>query len=156
MTKQIRKEEKVGATIGMRLSNDTIRAIYCSSNGHVEYTGYLLAGYYDTEMKILELLSLGEVNVLGKFASPPQGIKHNFRHPHPDVTVAYHRDRGDAMRTAKLYVNREDYLTNARIYLPARYFYLFDGERWLWASENIPKFVEIKPPTPDRHPGLRA
>lgn len=60
------------------------------------------------------------------------------------------------MRAAKLYVGREDYLTNARIYLPARYFYLFDGESWFWASENMPKFVEIKLPTPDRHSGLRA
>ena len=145
MRKQIQRDNKVGAIIGLRISNGTIRAIFCSTNGHIEYTGNLLANYYNTETKILEMLSLGEVNIIGRLASPPQGVRHNFRHPHPDVTIAYHRDRGAAMRTAKLYASIEDYITNAQIYLPVKYFYLFEDGKWLFASVDVPKFCPILP-----------
>lgn len=85
------------AAIVVKLPNG-YQGIYCHNDGYLEYTGQLLNTFYRDKEKVLQLISLGGISLLGKFVHPgPQDV-HTFDNPTKDVTVAYHRERGDALQ----------------------------------------------------------
>lgn len=49
---------------------------------------------------LLDLGDLSQVKMFHGGSAPVPG--HSFKNPKPNFTVAYHRDRGDALRPAKL------------------------------------------------------
>lgn len=95
--------------IGVQQSDGSIRAVTCHWDGYPEWVGAILQEHYNTEEKANALISLGDLSSLGMKLCPdkefdePQyqrdgpAVRHSFETPQKDVTVAYHRDRGDKL-----------------------------------------------------------
>ena len=102
--------------IRMTLPSGKTRSVYCHFDGYPENNGRILKEFYNTTEKVEELLALGALSSLGKKVKPEPGSTHTFNNPQRDVTVAYHRDRGD-----KLLTGHDD---------GEEYDYVWDGEKW--------------------------
>ena len=82
--------------IGIVEDDGSVRAIYCHWDGYPAGNGALLRDHYKDPDKIRKLISLGSISSLCEEVAPPQGVKHSYDHPLPNVTVAYMRDRGES------------------------------------------------------------
>ena len=82
------------STIAIRRLDGSMTKVYCHWDGYTENNGVILQKYYNTPDKIEELLALGNISSLREKINP-ETKNHNFDHPEADVTVAYHRDRGE-------------------------------------------------------------
>ena len=118
------------AMIGMKMPNGTVKAIYLQNDGYALHAGYMLATFYGTEEKVRALLALGDLSALGTSLTVD--------------TIAYHRDRGEILRSDRQYASHEAYLRQALRNTAIDYAYLFDGGRWLYASQSTGEFIEIK------------
>ena len=67
-------------------------------------------------------MELGALSYLAPRVKPNPGETHTFDNPAKDVTVAYHRDRGDELRTG-----HDD---------PEEFDYVWDGEKWNLSSKG--------------------
>lgn len=132
------------AMIGMKMPDGSIQATYLHNDGYMLHAGYTLATLYDTAEKVRALLNLGELSAIAERPAPAPNEPHTFANPADGVTIAYHRDRGEALRPAKRYANPEAYLVEAMRDTPASCLYLFDDGRWLYASQATAEFIEIK------------
>jgi len=92
-----------------------VHSIYCHWDGYLSNNGRLLRDHYKDLKKVKRLVALGSLSSLEKHVSwrtapkpfahrpwrqgdtsRPQFVdKHTFETPVKDVTVAYHRDRGE-------------------------------------------------------------
>ena len=116
--------------IGMRQPDGTVRAVYVHHDAYVAGVGAILGGWYETPEKVESLLALGDLSSLGTTLAD---------------TVAYLRDRGEVMRTARNYRDIDAYRRNGRRDLGADYLYLYDGGRWLvYGIPGESDWVEIK------------
>ena len=75
-----------------------VKAIYCHWDGYPSYTGNMLETYYNNDEIIDELIGLGSLSYIAPRIKPNEGEEHSFEYPAKDVTVAYHRDRGEDMQ----------------------------------------------------------
>lgn len=82
------------AHIGFILGNE-ITYIYNNYDGDPKRVGKTLEKYYNTPEKVKELISLGDISQLRSRLTPNLDEQHSFSKPIPNVTVAYHRDRGE-------------------------------------------------------------
>ena len=116
--------------IGKKMEDGSVHAIRCNYDGYVAGAGVILGGWYTDAAKVEALLALGELSQLAEELSD---------------CVAYHRDRGEVMRTARNYRDIDAYRRNGRHDCGADYLYLFDGNRWLaYGIPGEPDWVEIK------------
>ena len=85
------------AAIGMLMPDWTIKAIYLHQDGcpFESGAGGVLAQHYTTTERVEMLLDLGDLSSLGAKIFPDAKTPHSRANPQPDVTVAYHRDRGE-------------------------------------------------------------
>jgi len=67
--------------------------IYCHWDGYPSHNGAILLRYFKTKRKAKKLLNLGNISSLCKRIIPSKN--HDFDSPQKNVTVAYHRDRGE-------------------------------------------------------------
>lgn len=115
-------------------SGDSIEAIYCHFDGYLNGVGYTLKDHYSNESIVSKLIALGDISMLGDKLEPNEGEEHSFDHPAKDVTIAYHRDRGEDL--SKLtFANEEEYLD----YVKSEYYeyaYLFKGGEWYYYASN--------------------
>ena len=82
--------------IGMEMPNGEVRSIYCHWDGYPEGVGATLQEHYTNPEKVEALIALGDISSLSRCVSVNiPGVTHTFDNPDPDVTVAYHRDRGE-------------------------------------------------------------
>ncbi|WP_462354293.1 hypothetical protein [Alistipes timonensis] len=122
------------------MCEDRIRAIYCHWDGYPEHVGAILCKHYATAERAEALISLGCISTLGpkiapetEFAEPeielhgPGLVRHSFATPQKDVTVAYHRDRGDSLEIYNFYSERG---FNHSVRIPVPYHYLFKDGQW--------------------------
>nr|DAT18240.1 MAG TPA: hypothetical protein [Caudoviricetes sp.] len=125
--------------IGVKQSDGSIRAITCHYDGYCEHVGKILETYYETEEKANALINLGLISCLGpkirpesefdesrREAGEPEYVKHSFRTPQKDVTVAYHRDKGETLEILK-YHSQTGFLRACEWIC---YRYLFMDGRW--------------------------
>ena len=113
--------------IGKKLSDGTIKYIYCHWDGYPEYNGMILKEHYTDEAKIDALLELGNISSLNEEI----GEKHDFNDH--DLIVenkwvnAYGRDRGETDTEARIAKNvSELYQSNNW----TEYHYVWDGSSW--------------------------
>jgi hypothetical protein len=106
------------STLRISTPNKTSKVSYCHWDGFPSNMLPILNGNYNTIEKANELIALGNLSSLGKRVKPEPGENHSFNSPISDVTVAYHRDRGEKL---------EWYDKNNR----EKYNYEFDGTSWL-------------------------
>jgi len=96
-------------------SGEAAKPIYCHWDGYPSNMFPLLRENYNTIEKVRELMALGNLSNLAERVKPDPGEAHNFDKPVRDITVAYHRDRGEDLEFT---VDRESYN------------YIFNGETW--------------------------
>jgi len=89
--------------IGMEQPNGEVRSIYCHWDGYPEGVGATLQEHYTNPEKVEALIALGDISSLSRCVSVNiPGVTHTFDNPDPDVTVAYHRDRGEEFRAPRV------------------------------------------------------
>lgn len=81
--------------IGIENPDGTVTSVYCNWDGYPEYNGRILVEYYNTEDRARRLVELGAISTLRPVLAPSGEESHSFDKPIRDVTVAYHRDRGE-------------------------------------------------------------
>lgn len=81
--------------IGIENPDGTVTSVYCHWDGYPEYNGRILVEYYNTEDRARRLVELGAISTLRSRPEPRGEECHSFDTPIRDVTVAYHRDRGE-------------------------------------------------------------
>ena len=117
----------------------TIRSVYCHSDGDPDYTGRVLAEYYQDRTKVESLLALGNISSLGEQLGPCPcnggfwpGSESTCRHHFQNHTRAYARDRGDDDTDAYESVSRASFLEDANN-CDAEYVYLLTSDGWMMA-----------------------
>lgn len=119
----------IGKQIG-----DKVDAIYCHFDGGLNGVGYMLKDFYSSESLVAELIALGDISSLGERIKPKDGEKHSFDHPASDVTVAYHRDRGEDLNILH-FSSEEEYLDYV-VSNSFQYAYLFKENEWFFYSSG--------------------
>jgi len=121
------------SAIGIKNKNGCISAVYCHFDGYLEHNGEILKRVYNTENKVEELLSFGDMSILKEQIYPKKN--HTFNSPEENVCIFYHRDRGEAWEdTAPLRFDTEKEFTD--YYDWSAYYYLFDNGQWYWKTKN--------------------
>lgn len=124
--------------IGIKRENGMIESISCQYDGYIQGgTGAILFGYYQDDMKVKELINLGNICVLKKH---PRSLTHQGDSDclAEDVTVAYARDYGMEYQEAIVFKNSDDF---SRYYNHSwcDYAYLYDEsqKRWSYVHGNV-------------------
>jgi hypothetical protein len=86
------------STIAIEDQNGKVRSIYCHWDGYPSNNGRILFENYKTQEKVESLIALGSISSLRPEVDIPEGVHHNFQNQDEDITVAYHRDRGEDLR----------------------------------------------------------
>jgi len=115
--------------IGILNPDGSTRTIYCHSDGYPEHQLPILTQHYGTIEKVEILLKLGDISVLGERIAPSPEEEHTFKDRVKDVTVAYHRDRGEQMTAALCH--RSINILKASDW-SIDWFYLFDAKKGEW------------------------
>ena len=135
--------------IGVLNSDGTVDSIYVHWDGYTSHNGRTLVENYTDEVKIRELLELGDISSLGQEI----GEKHPFSNPHGYGTTeydnfeimygkmcnAYGRDRGKTDIQSRRSQDVESYLS-----IGEEYNYLFYYGRWMvhsYATDK--KWVQV-------------
>ena len=120
--------------IGLMLEDGTVKHSYCHYDGYPEGVGSTLVQHYNTEDKVKELVSFGDMSYLASEIHP-EG-EHNFEKPEQGVTVFYNRDRGETDVDAKT-TSMDEYLS-VKYSSCIDYLYVFIGSNW-WVYNNLKK-----------------
>jgi hypothetical protein len=110
--------------IGILMDDGTVEAIYCHWDGYPSGVGRILKAHYSDRQRALELLDLGDISVLEALLST--SLPHSFEKPQPGVTIAYHRDRGEALKEPRIYENQHWYCRKGEV----DYNYLLKEDGW--------------------------
>ncbi|MEP3479769.1 MAG: hypothetical protein ABJZ55_11015 [Fuerstiella sp.] len=75
-----------------RATDAGYESVYCHWDGYPQHNGVILLTHYRTAEAVTELLSFGDISILG----PKIGVAHDFEQAgHSPFTTFYGRDRGD-------------------------------------------------------------
>jgi len=120
--------------IGLMLEDGTVKHSYCHYDGYPEGVGETLVQHYNTEDKVKELVSFGDMSYLTSVVHP-EG-EHNFEKPEQGVTVFYNRDRGET-DVDSVVTTMDEYLS-VKYSSCIDYQYVFIGSNW-WVYNNLKK-----------------
>lgn len=81
--------------IGVEVEEGCIEYVYCHFDGYPSHNGCILSDHYQDEAKAIELVSHGGMSSLGERIHPDPSKPHTYESRQKDVTVFYHRDRGE-------------------------------------------------------------
>ena len=113
-------------------TEDGYLSSYCHWDGYTSYMYPMLTANYNSYEKALALVSLGDASYIAAKLEP-ETDSHSFEQPEKDVSVFYHRDRGeDWLMNEPYYVNKEPRLHQFH------YAYVFEDDHWTayeWAKK---------------------
>lgn len=109
---------------------NVIRSIYNNFDGYPAHVGKLLCNHYNTLEKVKELVSLGSISSLGSMVSTE--LPHSYNNPVKDVTVAYHRDRGEPWKDCEPSEN------NNILDIDQEFIYVFKDGQWYFKGYDKP------------------
>ena len=95
--------------IGIELPNGVVHSIYSHWDGYPEHNGALLSEHYNTRERVSELIALGDISSLKPRVKPNDNEEHSFNKVVEDVTVAYHRDRGEEYSLPRADQNKDEF-----------------------------------------------
>ena len=111
--------------IGMVEADGSVSAIYCHWDGYLSHNGKLLDQHYDSDIKVAELLALGDLSALGATMKEP------------DTNLLGHGTA--AVRFESIAAYRDELGKNGD-----EYRYLWDGEAWFYVSHLSPKWDDVR------------
>ncbi len=112
------------------LPNNTVVGVYCHYDGYPSGVGATLSTHYTTTPRVDALLSLGSISQLHPRLVPDLGDTHTFDNPANNVTVAYHRDRGEAM-SSTIFPSLDVMVADVANQLGVEFVYIWDGNEWV-------------------------
>lgn len=89
------------ATIARHNTDGTFDTIYLHYDGYTSHAFNMLRQHYNTQEKVDALIELGDLSCIKERIAPAPGEQHDFMNPQRDITVAYHRDRGEPRERTK-------------------------------------------------------
>lgn len=113
--------------IGYKNTDNSYDVIYCHWDGYPSYQTEMLLNYYNSAELARALIDLGDISSLDKHLAPAPGVVHTFDKPAEDVTVAYHRDRGEDFNLTHV-SDKEQLLSE----YGSNYLYVFDSTDGKW------------------------
>lgn len=124
--------------IGILRADGSIDSIYCHLDGYPEGVGYELYTMYKDKEKVNNLIKLGDISHLEDKLEPDPSKPHEFGYDteQPNVVVAYHRDRGEKLRSlhSKDISDFKDYCLKSN----QEYAYLYEEYNGNWIYSPIP------------------
>lgn len=131
------------STIAMEFPNGTVEQVYCHFDGYLDHNGRILAEHYTDLAKIAELITLGDLSILG----PEIGEKHPFDNPHRYGTpeweqfkslyenwcLFYGRDRGENNTHSRKFKDIADFEANLQT---EQYNYIFRKGEWFVSDDD--------------------
>lgn len=120
------------SVIAIQQEDGSVEGIYSHWDGGLAGVGQILLDHYDLE-KTRKLMDLGGISTLGKEVEPPEGAKHSYDDPFPDVTVAYHRDRGEGHEPNFIASSISEFLRKVPC---MEYIYILEGGSWKVYLDN--------------------
>ena len=138
------------STIAKLGKDGIIKAVYCHSDGYLEYNGKILNEYYKDESKVDELLAHGDISVLNKNIGEKLPFDDYKLFAEKEQCRFYHRDRGEDLMFNEFesdieYIEWENGVANGFIYLYAYgYWYVYDNGFVRCYGEPTNKFVELE------------
>ena len=124
------------SSIGILNENGTVTGIYCHWDGYVSHNGNILYQFYRDEAKVRELISHGDLSILGRnigeqrpFDNPHKYMSkeyQEFQDLYEGQCLYYGRDRGEKNVEAKTYTDVADFIDNRG----EEYNYLFVNGTW--------------------------
>lgn len=100
--------------------------IYCHHDGYESYMYPMLTQNYNTEELAKKLVSLGDASCIEEKLEPTPGVVHTFDFPEKNVSVFYHRDRGEHWEDNKPYI----YPTKSELLNIQYYTYIWEDGQW--------------------------
>ena len=112
------------------LPNNAIVGVYCHYDGYPSGVGATLTTHYATDERVTALLNLGSISQLEPRLVPDLGDTHTFDNPAKNVTVAYHRDRGEGICTIT-FPSLDVMVENVAHQLGVEFVYIWDSNEWV-------------------------
>ena len=128
------------ARIGIALDNGNTSSIYSHWDNYPIHNGAILLLYYNSEDKVRELLSHGDMSSLG--VKTGGDVSHEFysrehnKIGFPSVCTFYHRDRGDNLCPAVE-------MTRQEMIHEEQFSYLWKDGRWWYSSCGANRFYPL-------------
>lgn len=125
--------------IGLKNLDGTYETVYCHWDGYLSHNGLILAKHYTTEALARELISFGDMSSL-KEAAIPTAASHSYENPEPNITIYYHRDRGERWEDTKPKVLAADDDPHQE-----EYCYIWDclAGHWLFKGHRKKEFKRL-------------
>lgn len=98
------------------MHGDKLKAVTAHWDGYHAYMGKILFENYDSA-KANHLVSLGDISSVKARVEPDPGERHTFDDPAPNVTIAYHRDRGEDFSGWQVFDSFEEVLEYGETYV---------------------------------------
>lgn len=124
--------------IGIKNSDGSVTAVYCHCDGYPEYNGRILCEHYGTEEKAKALIALGSLSSIRPRLATDDGEFHTFSDAKGDITIAYHRDRGEDFKQ-EYYPNTHEFHSGSRDYR-----YLFSNGIWFLNGDEANTWVPLE------------
>ena len=122
-------------TVGMKHDDGTVDRIYVNFDSFPNQLGEVLRKHYTDPRKVRRLMALGDCSSIDAELEPPSGMAHSWQHPFPNVTVAYHRDRGEPWEDVQTRTDSdEETYWNS---LTGYFGYLYKDGEWWWMKNNM-------------------
>ena len=123
------------ARIAVANSDGTFFSIYCHWDGYPSCAGKTLRDHYKDEAKVRELMSLGDLSVLGAEI----GVKHDFYQEDSGMCTAYARDRGEE-GVDQLHSHDFGELVQSTYDCGGKWLYVFENGKW--TETNVTSITE--------------
>lgn len=112
--------------------NNSYSAIYCANDGYPEHQLKMLNNYYNDINKVKELISLGNIVILGKSSHSTE---------ENSSTITYHKDRRQELSIMDNL--NQDELLDFCDNVEANYFYIYDKENNWQGYANFNNYSQI-------------
>ena len=113
--------------IDKKVSNGEITAVYCHSDGYLNWNGKILNEHYTNGNKVDELLSNGGISVLNENIGKPGLDFSDYKKFHSlKQSRFYHRDRGEELKIQTWNGGLNSFVEEAKNSYDAEFIYMFE------------------------------
>lgn len=119
------------------------QCVYCHWDGYPENNGKILLENYKDARKVNDLISQGDMSLLGANIVPDKQRSHSFENRQDNVCVFYHRDRKEPWENTKPKLIAD--LNGLRKIFGIAYVYIYSNNKWYYLVngkiELLPKDI---------------